>query len=215
MTQRSSWLEEVWEEREEKLYPGMFGPMRGIFPIPPARFQRFDAPPDPRWLMTGVFECAPTATRSSWVYVTSGLSNPWDDEANPNEPTGYACEFAIETARQGDWAIPLLHHLASIHLLACSRRIHGKPFGHGDRVALHGGIDEGASALRHVLITDPVSFDKLLLQRSGFADWLFCVGISDAEKAFARESGNDLLLERLAQAAAFPVTDPDRKSLQV
>ncbi|HEY2516686.1 MAG TPA: hypothetical protein VGI39_37710 [Polyangiaceae bacterium] len=38
MTQESSWLEEIWAEREEKLYPAMFGPMRGIFRIPPARF---------------------------------------------------------------------------------------------------------------------------------------------------------------------------------
>ncbi len=104
-SQESSWLEEIWADREERLYPAMFGPMRGIFPIPPARFERFDAPADPRWLTIGVFECAPTATRSSWLYVTSGLSNPWGDEADPNEPTGYGCEFAIETARQGDWAI--------------------------------------------------------------------------------------------------------------
>jgi hypothetical protein len=213
MTQESSWLEEIWEEREEKLYPAMFGPMHGIFLIPLARFERFDAPADPRWLTIGVFECAPTATRSSWVYVTSGLSNPWEDEVNPNEPTGYGCEFAIETVRQGDWAIRLLHHLASIHLLACSQRIRGEPFEQGDRIALHGGINEGTSTLRNVLLTEPVSFEKRLLQRCGFADWFFCVGISDEEKAFARESGNDVLLERLAQAGALPVTDPDRKSL--
>jgi hypothetical protein len=31
MADEPSWLEEIWEEREEKLYPAMFGPMRGIF----------------------------------------------------------------------------------------------------------------------------------------------------------------------------------------
>jgi hypothetical protein len=60
---------------------------------------------------------------------------------------------------------------------------------------------------------EPGSFERRLLQRSGFADWFFCVGISDDEKAFARTSGNDVLIERLVRAGAFPVTDPERKSI--
>jgi hypothetical protein len=149
------------------------------------------------------------------VYVSSGLSNPWEGEKDPGEFSGYGCEFAIETAYQADWAIGLLHHLASIQLLTMSGRIAGEPFDRGHRVALHGPIDCKASTLRHVLITAPSSFGPVLEQRSGVADWLFCVGISDAEKAFAREHDNEQLLDRLTTAVYVPITDPGRASLVI
>lgn len=209
----SSWLEEVWEEREERIYPALFGELRGIFPIPPSRFARFDVAPDPRWLTIGVFECFPTEDRASWVYVTSGLSNPWDDETDPAEPSGYGCELAFESARRGDWAIGLLHHLASIQLLAISGRLDLPVLERGDRLALHGPIDGEASTLRNVLVTAPRWFPETLEQRSGVAEWLFCVGISDTEKAFAREHDNESLLNGLRGAGHASITDPDRASL--
>lgn len=210
-----SWLEEVWAEREERIFPTLFGPLRGIFPIPAEQFARFDVSADPRWLTIGVFESAPTATRDTWMYLTSGLSNPWDGERETEEPCGYGCELAIETTTQAQWPIRLLHHLASIQLVTMSGRVDRAPLELGDRVALHGGIDGGASILRHVLLTEPIGFDPILKQRSGTAEWLFCVGLSDAEKAFAREHGNEELLSRLSEAGAFPLTDPTRVSLEV
>lgn len=209
-----SWLERIWEEREERIYPAMFGAMRGIFPIPASRFQRFEVTPDPRWLTIGAFECAPTEDRVSWLYVTSGLSNPWDGENNPAEPCGYGCEFLIETTLRAEWPIRLLHHLASIQLLTMSARIPGEPFGRGHRIALHGSIDEGSSALHHVVLAEP-PFGSTLQQASGTAAWMLCVGISDEEKGFARENGNEELLARLRRAGAFPVTNPERPSLRL
>lgn len=211
----ASWLEEIWEEREERIYPAMFGPLRGIFTIPAWRFARFEAPPDPRWLTVGVFECAPTPARSTWLYVTSGLSNPWDGEKDPSEPSGYGCEFAVETNVQAEWPIKVLHHLASIQLLSMSKRIESEPLGRGDRIGMGGAIDNASSALRHVLLTEPTTFPATLQQRSGTAEWLFCVGLTDDEKAFAREHGNDELLSRLRAAGAFPITDASRATVRL
>lgn len=208
-----SWLEEIWEEREETIYPSMFGPMRGIFPLSHERFAKLGAPPDPRWLTIGVFESAPNEKHAGWLYVTSGLSNPWEDESDPNEYAGYCCELAIECARQSESAILLLHHLASVQLLALSERINAEPIRVRDRVAIHGPIDGSASILRNVLIAEPVSFAPQLRQRCGIADWLFCVGISDDEKAFGRERGHDELLRRLREGGAFPITDASRASV--
>ena len=79
-------LEGVWEHREEVVYPQIFGPLsRGTFALTPKQF----AGPfccteiDPRWLHYGVLEYGPTSARSSWIYVTSGASNPW--EQDPDE----------------------------------------------------------------------------------------------------------------------------------
>src|SRR5262245_11321978 len=78
---RSVDLEEVWRIREEDVYPRLFGPLRrGIFTLTHELFSRRFGPQqiDPRWLTMGVMEFAPTAARKSWLYVTSGYSNPWD-----------------------------------------------------------------------------------------------------------------------------------------
>src|SRR5262245_7132167 len=69
------WFEHVWEHREEVLYPSLFGHIsRGIFPIQAEMITETfkQATFDPRWLHYGVIEFAPTQSRSSWLYVTSG-----------------------------------------------------------------------------------------------------------------------------------------------
>ena len=46
-------LESVWEEREERLYPALFGPVsRGIFPLTVETFTQTlgQREIDPRWL---------------------------------------------------------------------------------------------------------------------------------------------------------------------
>jgi hypothetical protein len=83
-------FEEAWEFREEKLYPGHFGPkQQGIYVLDADLFTNVFQQDsfDPRWLTHGVFEFEPTEKRPSWVYVSSGLSNAWEaDSPEPNAP---------------------------------------------------------------------------------------------------------------------------------
>ena len=84
-------LEEVWRLSEERVYPTLFGPVgRGIFSLTQELFgKRFgQRDVDPRWLFLGVFEFPPTPERSSWLYVTSGYSNPWNEEPEAYNPAG-------------------------------------------------------------------------------------------------------------------------------
>ena len=53
-----------------------------------------------------------------------------------------------------DWAIGLLHHLASVQLLALSGRVDQPALERGDRLNLHGAIDGEASLLTHLLTKD-------------------------------------------------------------
>ena len=89
------WFEAAWADREENVYPRLFGPeSRGNFTLAHSIFLetfRQDSF-DPRWLHHGVFDFGPTATRASWLYVTSGMSNAWeDDEPDPAGPSEFGC----------------------------------------------------------------------------------------------------------------------------
>src|SRR6476660_3928465 len=93
------WFERVWEYREESLYPALFGSgKRGIFPIQAemltGTFKQESF--DPRWLHYGVFEFAPAADRDSWLYVTSGMSNDWEQTSStrPRHPVSVASLFS-------------------------------------------------------------------------------------------------------------------------
>ncbi len=101
-----SLLEDAWEEREEVVYPEVFsdtGP--GIYPLSNGVFEQLDAQSvDPRWLTHGVFQSPPNDTRNTWVYVTSGMSNPWESE-EPQDYSGFGVEFVIETEQEATWAI--------------------------------------------------------------------------------------------------------------
>src|SRR6266508_1598488 len=84
-TEWSDWLEKIWEYREETIYPEFFGELEGegIYTLSADTFLKTFGQEtfDPRWLFYGVLIYQPSAKRNSWLYVTSGMSNPWDDEA--------------------------------------------------------------------------------------------------------------------------------------
>ena len=46
------------------------------------------------------------------------MSNAWeDDEPHPDFPSGFGCEFVLETTEQGEWAILRLQHLMAFQIL--------------------------------------------------------------------------------------------------
>jgi Suppressor of fused protein (SUFU) len=211
-------LERVWEYREETLFPRLFGnTSRGIFVIPHDMFIKTFAQTDvdPRWLHYGVFEYAPKHDRSSWVYVTSGMSTPWEaEEANPDAVSGLGCEFVLESSSQGDWAIRRLWQLMGYQILLGHGRYPGRePLGIFDRLPLRSPIWDRESEIQSLMIApgDPLMGTQQL--ESGSFELLRVVGITDSEAAYARAQGGDVLVQRLLAAAAIPVTDPTRQSL--
>ena len=211
-------LERVWEYREEALYRRLFGEVvRGIFAIPHEMFAKTfsQTDVDPRWLHYGVFEYAPTAARSSWAYVTSGMSTPWEaEEADQNAVSGLGCEFVLESRVQGDWAIRRLLQLMAYQILLCHGRYPGRdPLGVFDRLPLRGPIWDGASDVQFLMIAPADSSAGTQQLESGSFELQSIVGLTEPEVAFARVQGGEALLKRLRAAAAFPVTDPSRQSV--
>jgi len=212
------WFERVWAHREEVLYPSMFGPdSRGIFPIQAdmitGLFKQESF--DPRWLHSGVFEFAPTPSRRSWLYVTSGMSNDWEaDTPDATTPSGLGCEFVFETDRQAPWAIRRLLHLMVFQILICHGRYAGQePLGDFDRVPLRGSIRPEPSVLTYLMLAPPSAFPREVQLESGPFDFYQVTGISEAEAAYARAEGGDALLQLLVAQRYFPVTDPERHEL--
>jgi hypothetical protein len=214
-------LEEVWRIREEAVYPRLFGPVsRGIFPLSQTLFaERFgQADVDPRWLFYGVFEFAPTPDRSSWVYVTSGSSNPWETEPDAYDPAGESgagIEFLLPTSEPGDWAIQTLQTMLAFDLLLAAGRFpNAQPLAFGDRVPLRAPINgEAACAIRNLVVTEPEGLATGFSLPSGTVLFGAFTGITDDERDFAKAEGSDVLVERLRAAGRHGVTDPRRPSV--
>src|SRR5215475_117616 len=113
-TEWSDWFEKIWEYREEIIYPEFFGELEGIYALSGDIFLKTFGQEtyDPRWLFYGVFISPPSVKRNSWLYVTSGMSNPWDDEpSTSSDLSGLGCEFVFETVEKGEWAILLVQNI--------------------------------------------------------------------------------------------------------
>ena len=214
-------LEEIWEYREENLYPRLFGAQRrGIFLVTFELFSKiFDQHDvDPRWLHLGVFEFAPTPERNSWLYVTSGGSTPWESEPTEYDPNSYSwlgVELVIESPEQDDWPIRVLQRLLAYHVLVCHGRfgeVSGLDYGH--RVPTGGPIDgaEGSN-LRFLAIAKPTHYPSWAQLASGKFDFLHAVGITGGERDYAKATSTDTLIAALGAHGAYPVTQPKRAQI--
>lgn len=214
-------LEEVWAYREKTAYPTLFGvPSRGIFPLDAGIFADVFGvhDVDPRWLHLGVMEFSPTPTRQSWLYVTSGASNPWETEPQdyrPDEHSWLGMEFVIEVADKADWPIYVLHRLLAYQLLVT----HGhfgdyEPVSYGFRVPAGGSIDRsGDSPLTFLAVAKPSHYESTVQLDSGIFDFLHVVGITEQERDYAKSTSTEELIARLTIHGAYPVTDPKRVSI--
>lgn len=215
-----NFLERVWAHREEQIYPELFGELGpGIFTLDVDTFRNvFQKSPDPRWLFTGVFECPPCSKHADWVYVSSGLSNPWEQDEpadSPDQPSWLGMEFMFRTTDQGAWGIRLVQRIAAYEILLAHGRFEGH--GHlsfGDRVPLRGPIEPGSeSSLTCLLIAPPAVHPKLFQLESGGVEFVQLVGISEREADFGRENGRDALIQLLADQGAYASTNPRRNSI--
>jgi hypothetical protein len=211
-------LEEVWRLREEEVYPSLFGPQsRGIFTLSQDHFTDFGRQDvAPQWLFYGVIEYAPTDERPSWLYVSSGHSNPWDDapeEYNPDLTSGAGIEFVVLTEQSDEQAIRLLQHLLAYDLLLRAGHFGSPreieigaliPLGNADAAARDGTIS-------HVLATMPESVPSEFQLPSGTVQLVTFVGITEGEYAYGKEKGSDPLANQLKALKNFPLTNFKRK----
>jgi suppressor of fused protein SUFU len=207
-------LEGVWELREETIYPRLFGPLaRGIFPLSNDTFRPFkDAQIDPRWLHCGVLEFAPFEERKSWLYITSGYSNPWETEPenyNEDDLSGSGVEFSIETQEASNWAISFLQRMLAYDMLLATGQFGERPtLREHDRIPLNGPISgQNEVSIRNAILHKPVSYEHNFSLPSGKVEILQFVGVTDNERDLARNEGFDILTKQLLKTNSFPITN--------
>jgi hypothetical protein len=215
-----AFLERVWAEREESIYPQLFGDLGpGIFTLHGDTFETvFQQSPDPRWLFTGVFESSPGPKHVDWVYVSSGLSNPWEQAApaeSEDEASWLGVEFLFRTTVQGSWAIQLVQRIAAFEILLAHDRFEGRErLAWGDRIPLRAPIvPSSQSVLTYLLVAPPADGPEGFRLETGLVEFAQLVGISEAEAAFGRENDLEALLDVLRRGGAYSTTDPFRVSL--
>lgn len=214
-------LEEVWRIREEEIYPSLFGSKRrGIFALDASIFKtKFrQSSVDPRWMHYGVFEFAPTAARNSWLYVTSGHSNPWEIAPNDyatSEESGVGVEFTFATTEPGDWAIAALQSLLAYDVLQHAGRFQrSQPLGLDHRVPCGGPLNgQRDCVIRYLVMTEPEGIPNSFVLPSGKVLFAGVTGLSEAEFAEAKAKSSQQVVDRLRAAGFHPVNDPNRQSL--
>lgn len=209
------WFEGAWAYREETIYRDLFGAdTGGIYPLDHDIFEPFGKGDiDPRWLTHGVLKFPPNEKRSTWLFVTSGLSNAWHDEKpNPNEWSGLGCELVLETDEDFNWALFHVRRLLAYQILLGWGLYDSKdPLAIGDRIPLRNPIDGDRSELSWFLVAPPSGYPSKFQLPSGRAEFLQLVGITESEAAFARGNGYEALLEKL-EPEGYSVTTPRRPS---
>jgi hypothetical protein len=212
------WFEAAWADREERLYPSLFGTMpNNIYPLGPDAFEGMSRSDeiDPRWFTVGVIECQPNEKRASWLYVSSGLSNAWEADApDPDSLSGLGCEFVLQTAEQAQWALFLLRRMVAFNLCLAHGRFPGKSeLQLWARIPLRAPIDGRSSPLTFLLLAPMTGCEGNHQIPSGYFQFLNFIGVTEDEAAVAREHGGDRLYRNLLEKGAAPITRPERKSV--
>lgn len=215
----AEWFEGVWGDREDRVYKSLFGDLgAGVYTAGDSVYQGFGKEPHPGWKNHGVFACPPHGERTTWAYVTSGLSNPWNLEQAGKDPSGFSglgFELLVETPAAADWAVPLLHNLMAYELLvAIGSYENAELLEYGNRVPLGGSITPTFDSAIQWLLVEPPQRAPSFELASGRVDLYQLIGVTEAEVEFARQNDQDTLVELLQQAGVYPATDAARRSLR-
>lgn len=209
-SQYRHWVDKVREYRETVLYPKLFGHLNGVSPLPSAYLGRKgEREGCPRhWLSYGILAFEPSAGRESWLYVTSGMSDDFQEDVAEAQSSGLGCEFVMETRGRCELAIDQLHYLMAQQLLTTLQRGPKRhPLGDFDRLPLLESSGLVGSRLRWLMLGPPRELPQEASLHSGQFDFYQVTAISDAESDYARSRGGPALLAVLERAGAYPVVD--------
>ena len=208
------------EARELKIYAELFGKQkRPIFEMMPEVFAAYgDHEIDPLWLQHGVMEFEPTEKRPTWLYVTTGYSNPWnvpDDQWDPEGESGAGVEFIMETDTQCNWPVTRLQSLLAFDMLAAAGKLgdDAEPLAFGDIMPLNYPVDGSEeSKIKAMVLVAPEGPEGFSLPSGNVAFAQF-VGLTEDEVKSVGEFGLEPVTDKLRNAGHWPQTLPGRDSV--
>ncbi|HEX2912130.1 MAG TPA: suppressor of fused domain protein [Chloroflexia bacterium] len=219
------WFEDIWRDREERVYQEFFGPLpKTVLPLRPEALRAILGPDtslEESWLHFAVIEFAPNEKHSDWLYVTSAFSQPWkiEDPAqlDRNNYSGAGFEIVLRTPERAGWAVDVLHRLSAYQIGVYFEKLKGKLFTYHDWMPLNGPISSQYpdSKVRGMFITRPQDYPARFELRSGQVDFLQIVGITGDELAYGIFKTMPRLEKQLYEKGAAPTTNPARSSIEL
>lgn len=219
------WFEDIWRDREERVYPELFGALPST--VIPLRVESLrailgaQASLREEWLHFAVVEIEPNQKHSDWIYVTTALSQPWKiedpEKLDRNGYSGMGYEMLIRTTERAGWAVDVLHRLMAYQIGVYNELMKGKLFQWEDWMPLNGPISakQPNSKIRGIVATRPRDFAARFELRSGQVDLLQLVGITGSELAYGLNQGFMRLENLLIEQNAAPVTRPERTPIEL
>ncbi len=149
------------------------------------------SPGDPNlfinWPGGGIYQYPPSGNRSSWHYVTSGLSQPHiDDDANPESVidddgerySGFGIELVISTIEQAAWPPDVLINLVKYILFQKNSRL----ILPGDRIPCNGPLVlETDTPLSFLVATTSTEYETDILLPAGKCHLVHLIGCTQRE----------------------------------
>ncbi|MGN6369140.1 MAG: suppressor of fused domain protein [Phycisphaerae bacterium] len=156
--------------------------------------------------------------RDHWLYVSSGMSNPWGDSpetAKPEGLSGLGFELTLHTREPGRWALELVQWLMAVQLLVAGGELQGGILEYDDRVQFRRGKDSGD--VSRLLVARPtvelMGYPESFQLASGRVDVMTLVGISEREAEFAKSQNPEGLVTVLRHHEVWPLTSLKRVSV--
>ncbi len=219
------WFQDIWRDREERAYPELFGQVPStLIPLRVERLRQVlgqGVTIEDNWLHHAVVEIAPNQQHADWLYVTTGLSQPWkiDDPAklDRNGYSGLGFEMVLRAGERAGWAVDVLQALMAYQLGVYHEIKRGKLFEYYDWMPLNGPISPNFpdTEVRGMFVSRPQDYPARFELRSGQVDLLQIVGITGPELAYGLSLGMGRLEKLLYARHAAPVTDPARSSIEL
>jgi hypothetical protein len=165
---------------------------------------------------SGLQGCSAYRAVDHWHYVTYGLTELWEKEAD-SEPSvsGWGYEFTMRVPLHDDdtpprWPFALLEQLAK------TSNQHGAYYGAGHRVDMRQPVTgQPDTALTALAITHDPQLPDPISSPNGSFTLLQIVGITAQELAHMKATSTSAVLNELSTANPLLVTDPSRASADI
>lgn len=215
------WFDGIIMERELNRYPGFFGETQSEFYTFPEHLiskESLDLLEETGVSLNLVIEYAPNEKRNSWLYVTSGLTNPSGEEPqniDPNDYSGIGFEMIIETNEKSLWPVNVLHMMMFSQILISSGMVEGDLLEYNDIFPINESVIKNSDIRSFVAIAPdqrnsyPMGFDL----STGKVDFFPLFGITASEEKLILDDKLKINLTELFEKAGYPIVNPIRKGI--
>jgi hypothetical protein len=215
------WFDSIIMERELARYPAFFGETQSEFYTFPDHLvskESLEMLEETGMSLNLVIEYAPNEKRNSWLYVTSGLTNPSGEDPQSIDPTDYSgigFEMIIETNEKCLWPVNVLHMMMFSQCLISSGMVEGDLLEYKDIFPLSDGAIKGSQICSFVAI-DPdqrCSYPTGFELSTGKVDFFPLFGITLSEEKLFLGNKLGVSFMEFLEKAGYPVVDPLRIGL--